>query len=318
MSRVLLLVFLAILAQSAAHAETLYRLDGAATLQQGCFAPCRCPEPGPEITLRGTFVLGPVTPGDVFDFREITELYWTVSDSDNPVHTITGSGVYKVTNFSPKRQQSLELNLSIDGAPPIYFFSDLESLETKEPVIDLLVSMNGLYCYDTVMRVIAAPVPPQEIIPYSLDADSTFQQGCFDPCDCILEEPRPMKGGFSLIPLFLAGNWAEYAVVELGFAVPAADGVPALTLTGAGQYTLIQGFAGPIQTMQLRVVVDDLAPAFFDRELDNTTTLFPNIDITVDMNDMVCFDQILSISASPLLPGASHRWPAVAPAARGR
>ncbi|NNF59689.1 MAG: hypothetical protein HKN06_00015, partial [Gammaproteobacteria bacterium] len=196
MSRILLQFILLVLALAAgiAQAQTLYRLAAEATFKKTCMAPCRCPDYGEEITVRGTFELGDAMPGDVFDFREISALYWTLSDLDNPLQTITGSGVYKVTNFGQKPLQELQLELSFDGGPPVHFFSDAVPLGSKGPEIDIKVSRNGFHCYDTIIRVIAAPVPPAEITPYMLNDNSTFQQGCFDPCDCILEEPRPMTG----------------------------------------------------------------------------------------------------------------------------
>lgn len=293
-------------AQSESHnnAETIYRLNDNATYQEGCFDPCRC-QIGAESTVRGTFKLGPAIPGNVVDFREVTEVYWTATFAGDPIHTISGNGVYRITNFDSEPQHSLDLDLSIDGAPSQHFFSDFVPASSKDGGINLPVSINGVYCYDIVIGVSAAPVPPEELTSYTLVPGSTFQIACFDPCDCVSQEPRPMFGDFQLVPLIDFGTYSEYAIVDVLLGVQSlANAQALLALTGSGHYTLIQGFAGPAHATQISLSINGEAPIRFDQELENTSTGFPAIDIVVDMNDMECTDTVLTIKARPLRDSA--------------
>src|SRR2546425_443648 len=69
------------------------------------------------------------------------------------------------------------------------------------PELDLTVSINKQICFDTVFRVTASPVPPDQIRPYKLTADSTFQRGCFGACLCVVGPKLPIAGTFALVPL---------------------------------------------------------------------------------------------------------------------
>ncbi len=300
MVRLTLSVLLAtVFATAAAYASSppgkLYRLDADASFQQGCFDPCLCPL-GEPVIVHGAFVLGPPIPGNVVDFHRVGDIYWTVGDPLEPLHTITGRGTYRLTNYGPDRSHSLDLTLSTDGGPPQAFFSDFVPADSGPMTLDIPVSLNGMYCYDTVLRVSA--VPATRVERYALTDASTYQQGCFDPCDCLLEAPRPMSGTFDLVPLFDTGTVAGYAVARTRLVVPPAPGLRPLRFAGFGRYTLVQGFAGPADTMSLLLRSGTLVTPF-DSPLENTSTMFPAISVTVDMNDMVCFDKLLTIDAFP-------------------
>ena len=289
-------------------AGTVYRLGDDATFQEGCFDPCLCPLLA-TAPVRGTMVLGRPVTGDVVDFREISEINWFVGIPGETRHRITGTGNYRVTNYSAERLHALELELSIDGGETQFFFSDFVPLDVNDGSFDITVSMNGLFCYDIAIRVDAAPVPRRELISYRLIESSTYQQGCFDPCDCLLEEPRPLRGRFDLVKLFDAGTYAEFAMARVRLGVRPGDLAASLmAYSGFGRYTLIQGFAGPAHAMELALASPLGEIMHFDSGLRNTDIAFPLIDIVVDMNDMVCFDRVIRIRARPrphVMPMAS-------------
>ena len=166
--------------------HTIYRLGGNASFQEGCFPPCQCPlsEPAP---VRGTFLLGRPIPGNVFDFHEVRDINWTVTLEGLELHEITGSGWYQVTNYGPPQLHALDLQLSIDGGPSQHFFSDLLSVTGNDGMIDIPISVHGMFCDDIVIRVAASPVGANAILRSRLVDGSTYQEGCFDPCDCLLE-----------------------------------------------------------------------------------------------------------------------------------
>ncbi len=275
----------------------LYRLDDSATYQEGCFDPCDCPI-SEQIIVRGAFTLGPPATGNVVDFYRVSDIYWTVGDPLEPVHTLTGSGTYRLTNYGPPQSHSLDLMLSLDGAPPELFFSDFVPADGGAASLNIPVSINGMYCNDKVIVVSAAPVPRAEVARYTLTDAGAFQQGCFDPCDCLLEEPRPMQGSFDLVPLYDTGTVAGYAVARMRLQVPPLGDLRGMRFRGFGRYTLVQGFAGPADTMALLLRSGNVSTPF-DSPLRNTAAQFPELSVIVDMNDRVCFDRLLTVDAVP-------------------
>ena len=280
--------------------EQIYRLKDSATYQQGCFEPCLCPVLN-QLSMRGTMVLGPTFVGDVFDFREVTEVNWYVSDDNgNEFASITGSGIYYIANWpGGPPMHALELDLQVNGGEVTHFFSDLVPMMTNDGSFDIQISMNGVYCYDIVMQVVAAPVPPLEIKSYRLNDTSTYQEGCWDPCDCILYEPVPLTGTFKLVPLRDFGTYVEYGVVDVDLEVHAEYMPFGTEITGAGLYTLIAGFAGMIESMDLKLRFDGSEPFNLSSGFINSGEEFPEIDIDVSMNGMECWDIVLGLRAKP-------------------
>jgi hypothetical protein len=199
--------------------------------------------------------------------------------------------------------------LSIDGGEPVSFFSDFVPVSSNDVLIDIPVSVNGMFCYDTVINIHAKPVQLHEVQRYRLNNSSHFQQGCFDPCDCPLEMPRSMTGTFLLVPIFEGGTYDVYTVVCADFRVPGLQNSGgAMHMKGFGRYTLIQGFAGPMQAMDLKLSFDGGPLESFDAELENIEPIQAGISVVIDMNGQECFDKVLSIDALPMpRPRASGR-----------
>lgn len=278
--------------------STIYRLNADATYEHGCFDPCLCPlvKLGQVV---GTFVMGPAIVGDHLETHQIEEINWSVL-SDNTPRRITGAGTYSLTYNGPALLHALELDLSFDGADPVHFFSDFVPVTQNDGSIDIPVSMNGMYCVDTVIRVSASPVPLNEIQRYGLAGGTTYQGGCFGWCACLVEPIRPMIGSFSLVPLVSAGTYVEYAIVQARFRALDPDHVvPPVLLSGFGKYTLIHGFAGPIQLMSLSLSVDGNPPLQFSNPEPEAQPIFPVINAVVNLGD-VCYDIVLTIRAKPL------------------
>ena len=179
--------------------ESIYRLTEKASYQEGCFPPCMCPIMM-ATGIRGTFVMGPATAGDTFFSHEVLYVNWIVT-LDDAEFEITGSGTYQVSNGPQPWVHSLDLNLSVDGGETQHFFSGFVPLTSNDGSIDIPISIKGQYCYDTVIVVNASPVTQDSILHFRLAPDSTYQRGCFDPCDCPLEMPRQLHGAFTLVPV---------------------------------------------------------------------------------------------------------------------
>ena len=277
--------------------ETVYRLTEKASYQDGCFPPCLCP----ILTtgrIRGAFVMGPPVSSNGIVSRDVYNLGWFVT-LDNAEIEVYGSGVYRATSGPSPRVHALDLDLSIDGGETQHFYSGWVPVETNDASIDIPISVNGQFCHDTVIAVSAEPVVPASMLHFDLAEESTYQEGCFAPCDCPLEQPRRLDGSLSLVEILDHGTYVEYAVPHARFfARSSTAGGHDVALKGFGRYTLIQGFAGPAHVLELRLMSDGGEVQLFDSSEFNTDPTFPlEFEITVDTNDQICFDTVLSLRA---------------------
>lgn len=281
------------------ESNTLYRLNENAEYLEGCFDPCACPISLSAIG--GTFVLGPEMIGDAFNFREVREVNWVVTRG-NQQFTVEGGGGYYISNFGAPPVHSLELDLSIDGGPVQHFFSDPVPVTSNDGSIDITVSINGMYCYDIAIRVAASPVT-NHFTHYFVGDPSTYQHGCWDPCDCPLEAPRAMRGSFDLAALTISNSVREFAVTEVRLIALADNNMqPPVILTGYGRYTVttVQGQTTQRLTLTLYEDGSSVGPMHYDSGGVPVETTFPRIAIVVDMNGQVCLDTVLDIRARPI------------------
>ncbi len=142
-------------AQDASAIAGRYVLSKEATYQSGCFAPCLCPVMQ-QAPVRGSFLLIPTGFDGLFETYTVREVSWTVSLPGTDM-SITGSGRYKLGGEFALTQQ-LELDLSIAGNPVQHFDSGLVPAIAGAPP-DATVSMNHMFCHDTVIAVATAPAP---------------------------------------------------------------------------------------------------------------------------------------------------------------
>jgi hypothetical protein len=135
-------------------------LTAKSMFQSGCFPPCDCPI-GLEKPVRGRFVLvrTGTQDGGLFETFAVRSVRWTIGDgsaaSINP-KKVTGRGTYLLGGEVAVTQR-LELDLSIDGAPPQHFDSGFVLAGALFPEIAVKVSMNGMVCFDNVFTIDAVP-----------------------------------------------------------------------------------------------------------------------------------------------------------------
>ncbi len=137
-------------------------------------------------------------------------------------------------------------------------------------------------------------------IPYELQDGSTYQQGCFPPCQCPLWEPVPMEGTFALSYIPWYGPLETVAVTGVDWTVPG----PGLQITGSGIYQL----AGDLHQMTLDLQIDGGEPEHFNSGLVPGGDGFPLIDITLTRNDFTCFDIVLHVVAAPVELATPTLW----------
>jgi hypothetical protein len=136
----------------------LYALQPESSFTQGCFEPCLCPilisQP-----IVGELGLIEVPGNEAAPFREflVAFVHWRTKLGGEEVH-ITGSGRYRVGGEFALTQQ-LELDLRIGRGPVQHFDSGVVVGGGEFPnKLDVRISVNGEFCFDTVIDVVAAPL----------------------------------------------------------------------------------------------------------------------------------------------------------------
>ena len=133
--------------------STLYSLRSGSAFSQGCFPPCLCAIFTTD-TLQGTFALTFVRSDGLFNYYAVTNVAWTVERNGEQV-PITGSGIFQLGGEFAI-QQRLQLTLTI-GDPTDQFDSGLVPVKNVFPEIDAVVSIHGMVCFDTAIRIHSAP-----------------------------------------------------------------------------------------------------------------------------------------------------------------
>ncbi|MEE9296824.1 MAG: hypothetical protein V3W34_17915 [Phycisphaerae bacterium] len=147
---------------SYAHAQdagaTPYKLNPGSTFQTGCFPPCLCPL-SQEFQLRGSFSRSFIGSSFWFDHYVLSDIAWEVvmKDASHPPLPIVGSGTYQIGGDFALAHR-LKLDLRIGDNPPQHFDSGLVVGGSEFPDFKIMVSMNDMFCYDTVIVVDASPV----------------------------------------------------------------------------------------------------------------------------------------------------------------
>lgn len=279
----------------------IFRLDPGSNFQEGCFDPCLCPV---FLTspLKGTLRLAYDGFDGVLHNYRVEQVNSIARRNDGTVLRIIGHGKYSIGSPGPATviEQRMELDLHVNGDPVAHYDSGWVPLENFTG-LDVTLSMNGMYCWDRVVEIVAQPVPNSDLRPYSLAPGSTFQRGCFDPCDCLLEPQLPVVGTFALVPLEEGVSSSEYAVVNVNWRALFLDANAAgLPIRGFGLYRLQGDFIQQHQ-LSLELAIAQEPQAHFDSGLVPDGS-FPIIDAVVSQNGQECYDTVLHVIGHPGQP----------------
>lgn len=141
-------------------------------------------------------------------------------------------------------------------------------------------------------------------VTYALDADSNFTEGCWPPCRCPLWFFEDLTGTFELEFINSTSDFYDhYAVTAVDFAI--SQGGVVRTVTGSGQYDL-GGQVALMHRLQLDLTIDGSGPEHFDSGLVPGGGDFPRIDVDVNRNGLVCFDQLFEQRSAPETIGTSY------------
>src|SRR5262245_11844363 len=130
---------------------------------------------------------------------------------------------------------------------------------------------------------------------YRLERTSTFQQGCFPPCECPLLETATLQGSFEFALITVGDVFDFYEVKDVRWIAegPAGDH----GIRGSGYYKM-STITGENQ-MWLDLAVDQNAPELYSNGEVPMAALFPEIDVTISKNGGVCFDTVMGVRARP-------------------
>jgi hypothetical protein len=131
---------------------------------------------------------------------------------------------------------------------------------------------------------------------YELTGASTFQRGCFDPCNCPITEQMPLVGTFKLSRVGFDGLFQVYSISDVSWDVNSSY-LP-LHVSGSGTYRVGGEFA-LMHRLELDLKVDGEAAEHFDSGLIPGGGNFPSIHAVVSVNDMVCYDTVITVDARP-------------------
>ena len=161
----------------------------------------------------------------------------------------------------------------------------------------ILLSFSSLALFAALVLVspaIAQTQPPA--YHYDLQETSRFENGCFGPCECPVQE-RALKGTFDLQQTSVDPLFTYYRVFNVAWQVP-QNGGPNIPIQGSGTYRVGGEFAAQ-QQLTLDLSVNGAAPVRFDSGLVLGGGQFPGqivIDISRHQNT-ACIDTVLHVDA---------------------
>lgn len=136
---------------------------------------------------------------------------------------------------------------------------------------------------------------------FALQPESSFTQGCFDPCECPILIGQPVVGEFGLIeiPRNEAAPFREFSVAFVHWRTK--FGGEAVSITGTGHYR-VGGEVAVTQQLELDLQIGRGPAQHFDSGLVAGGGEFPKkLDVRISVNGEFCFDTVIDIVAAPIL-----------------
>lgn len=132
---------------------------------------------------------------------------------------------------------------------------------------------------------------------YRLQDGSTFERGCFEGCACPITEPVALEGTFELVGEYEGLPVNIFEITNVNWQVPELD----LEIHGSGTYVIHAEFVS-FEQMELDLTVTGEPEEHFDSGFVLGGGDFPEITITMTINDYFCYDTELTVVALPVEP----------------
>ena len=142
-----------------------YALFTHSDLGYGCDGTCACPFvfTGP---LTGTFTFYRTGIDPLFTHYALLNILWSYPvPGTGKFATVTGHGTYDIGGEFALSQR-MQLDVTTDGVLQQHFDSGVVPAPVAFPNIDIVLSINGFKCYDTVIHLKASPATTAVIRQY--------------------------------------------------------------------------------------------------------------------------------------------------------
>lgn len=131
---------------------------------------------------------------------------------------------------------------------------------------------------------------------YRLDRGSTFQRGCFPPCECPMMQTVPVTGTFRL-ELVSVGNVFDFYEVKGVRLTVRLSNTDTLRITGSGTYAV--STIADLQRMELELAVGDEPPTVYRSDDVAGGAAFPRIAVPISIHGGFCHDTVIDLRARP-------------------
>jgi hypothetical protein len=128
---------------------------------------------------------------------------------------------------------------------------------------------------------------------YELTDESSYLEGCYDPCDCLLMLYPTLQGSFLLTSVSQGEDVSLFEVMEVDWQFIQED--ETILVTGSGLYQIDSGQ----HRLTLDLLVGNAPVRQFDSGLVPLQSEFPGISIAIALNSFYCYDNVFDISALP-------------------
>jgi hypothetical protein len=136
---------------------------------------------------------------------------------------------------------------------------------------------------------------------FALSPESSFTQGCFDPCLCPILIGQPIAGALGLIeiPGDEAAPFREFSVAFVKWRTKL--GGEEMSIIGSGRYR-VGGEVAQAQQLELDLRIGDRPVQHFDSGVVAGGGEFPKkLDVRISVNGEFCFDTVIDVVAAPLI-----------------
>jgi hypothetical protein len=164
------------------------------------------------------------------------------------------------------------------------------------------VSLNVSGTVSSLVLVAASVAGPASAEPldkptlYRLEHATTFERGCFNPCDCPSGERVPVTGTFRLALVAVGNVFDFYEVTGVRWKVHRSNG-EVVEITGSGTYAVSS--VTDQQRLDLTLTVGTDPPTIYRSDDLPGGSAFPRIALQISINGGVCFDTVIDLKAKP-------------------
>jgi hypothetical protein len=134
-------------------------------------------------------------------------------------------------------------------------------------------------------------------VTYVLTQGSTFEYGCFGPCECPVFVRSPVTGTFRLTKTGSDPLYDYYDVSDVRWKVPGTS--TSMSVVGSGTYRR-GGEVAIREELILDLSIDGGSPLHFDSGLVDPQAVFPDLHTLVSRHNAFCFDTAFVVVAQPV------------------